>query len=112
MRGWVKSRKPSLRSMRREWVWCVLHTSAQIAKLISQPFSTSRIVNLDVTLGPEIPDIERNGSCFTDGVGLGGSEVMREAARALGFLRGINSTPSAIQFRLGYGGPLRMKWPS
>jgi RNA-dependent RNA polymerase len=69
--------------------------------LTGQPFSTSRIVDIDATLGPTEPDIERNGYCFTDGVGFAGRAVLAEAARALGHHRGINSQPSAIQFRLG-----------
>jgi RNA-dependent RNA polymerase len=67
----------------------------------SQPFSTSRIVNIDIRLKAELPDINRNGYCFTDGVAVAGREVMRQAARALGSTRGINAAPSAIQFRLG-----------
>ena len=66
-----------------------------------QPFSTSRIVNVDINLGPELEDVNRNGHCFTDGVAVAGREVMREAAKALGSTTGINATPSAIQFRLG-----------
>lgn len=49
-----------------------------------------------------MPDIERNGYTFTDGVGFAGRAVLAEAARALSHHRGINSQPSAIQFRLGY----------
>lgn len=70
-----------------------------------QPFSTSRIVNLEVTLGPSLPDVEVKGPkgtyCFTDGCGVAGDEVMKEAARALGIKKGIDLFPSAIQFRLG-----------
>jgi RNA-dependent RNA polymerase len=53
-------------------------------------------------MGPKMPDIERNGYTFTDGVGFAGRAVMAEAARALGHHKGLNSQPSAIQFRLGY----------
>lgn len=49
-----------------------------------------------------LADVERNKYCFTDGVAIAGEEVMREAAKVLGYNRGINSCPSAIQFRLGY----------
>jgi RNA-dependent RNA polymerase len=52
-------------------------------------------------MGPQMPDIERNNFCFTDGVGFAGRAVLAEAARALGHEKGINSQPSAIQFRLG-----------
>jgi len=69
--------------------------------ILSKPFSTSRIVDLKIVVGPELPDVERNGHLFTDGCAVAGSEVMREAARALGTTRGIDANPSAIQFRLG-----------
>ena len=59
------------------------------------------MVNIEIQRGPDLADIKRNGRCFTDGVAAAGSEVMREAARALGSTRGINATPSAIQFRMG-----------
>lgn len=72
------------------------------AKLRVQPFSTSRSVKIDLQMGPQVPDIERNGYCFTDGVGFAGRAVLAEAAKALGYTWGINSRPSAIQFRLGY----------
>lgn len=70
-------------------------------KLTKQPFSTSRIVELNIQLGAELPDVNKGSYCFTDGVGAAGIEVMREAAKALGHRKGINATPSAIQFRLG-----------
>lgn len=68
---------------------------------VTQPFSTSRIVKINIVLGPELPDVKRNGYCFTDGVGVAGLAVLIEAAIALGVLKGLNATPSAIQFRLG-----------
>ena len=46
-------------------------------------------------------DVERNGFTFTDGVGAAGRGVMAQAARALGHTKGLNATPTAIQFRLG-----------
>ncbi|RXK35060.1 hypothetical protein M231_07680 [Tremella mesenterica] len=84
---------------------------AKHAARMGLPFSTSRIVEINVDIGLQIPDVERNGHCFTDGVGLAGFEVMREAARALGFREGINSTPSAIQFRLGGAKGMLAFWP-
>jgi len=74
---------------------------ALLYKLISQPFSTSRIVDMKIDLGPPLHDVKRTTYCFTDGVAVAGIEVMRQAARALGTTRGINASPSAIQFRLG-----------
>jgi RNA-dependent RNA polymerase len=40
-------------------------------------------------------------STFTDGAGVCGNGIAKQAARALGFLTGINSSPSAIQIRFG-----------
>ncbi|KAL1413347.1 hypothetical protein Q8F55_001106 [Vanrija albida] len=65
----------------------------------------------DIVLGDEYPDIERNGHCFTDGCSIAGREVMRKAAAALGDKRGVNSTPSAIQFRLGGAKGVLVCWP-
>lgn len=56
---------------------------------------------MKINIGEELPDIERNGRCFTDGCGIAGREVLNQAALALNEKVGINSQPSAIQFRLG-----------
>jgi hypothetical protein len=66
-----------------------------------KPFSTSRIVELNINVGPELKDVERNDFTFTDGCSVAGIEVMRQAATALGAIRGLDACPSAIQFRLG-----------
>lgn len=56
---------------------------------------------MNIVIGKEMRDIERNGFTFTDGVGAAGLGVMKQAALALGHNRGLNATPTAIQFRLG-----------
>lgn len=58
-------------------------------------------MDLNIKLGPRLEDVEKGQYCFTDGVGVAGAEVMREAAKALGYTRSLHSKPSAIQFRLG-----------
>jgi RNA-dependent RNA polymerase len=40
-------------------------------------------------------------STFTDGAGVCGEGIAKQAARALGFRTGVHSTPSAIQIRFG-----------
>ncbi|MGG6496762.1 UNVERIFIED_CONTAM: RNA-dependent RNA polymerase, partial [Bacteroidetes bacterium 56_B9] len=59
-------------------------------QLTTQPFSTSRIVNLNIIVGDEIPDVERNGHCFTDGCAIAGEEVLKQAALALN-AKGLNA---------------------
>ena len=56
---------------------------------------------MKIDIGPLMKDVERNGFTFTDGVGAAGQGVMRQAALALGHNKGLNATPTAIQFRLG-----------
>ncbi|GFZ50894.1 hypothetical protein JCM24511_08652 [Saitozyma sp. JCM 24511] len=97
----------------RKWMGSVEEKIvAKHAARMGLPFSTSRIVHLDVHMGPVMADVERNGFTFTDGVGIAGSAVMTEAARALGATYGINSTPSAIQFRLGGAKGVLACWPN
>jgi len=72
---------------------------AKYAARMGLPFSATR----SVAFRPQVTrckDIERLGQCFTDGCSVAGAGVMREAAAALN-AKGINKTPSAIQFRLG-----------
>ncbi|AFR96691.2 RNA-dependent RNA polymerase 1 [Cryptococcus neoformans C23] len=86
----------------RNWMGTVHETVvAKHAARMGLPFSTSRIVNMKINIGEELPDIERNGRCFTDGCGIAGREVLNQAALALNEKVGINAQPSAIQFRLG-----------
>ncbi|ORY35716.1 RNA dependent RNA polymerase-domain-containing protein [Naematelia encephala] len=96
----------------KSWMGNVAETIvAKHAARMGLPFSTSRIVQLDIKLGREINDVERNEHCFTDGVAVAGIEIMKEAARTLGATKGLNSTPSAIQFRLGGAKGVLTCWP-
>ncbi|KAK8854698.1 hypothetical protein IAR55_003437 [Kwoniella newhampshirensis] len=96
----------------RRWMGTVHDTVvAKHAARMGLPFSTSRIVDMEVAIGKQIPDIERNGYTFTDGVAVAGKEVLKQAALALGEKKGLNSTPSAIQFRLGGAKGVLADWP-
>ncbi|WWC90607.1 uncharacterized protein L201_005543 [Kwoniella dendrophila CBS 6074] len=96
----------------RRWMGSVSQTIiAKHAARMGLPFSTSRIVDMKIKLGVQLPDVKRNGRTFTDGVAVAGQEVLRQAAFALGERKGINATPSAIQFRLGGAKGVLAHWP-
>ncbi|WVQ80183.1 hypothetical protein IAT38_002288 [Cryptococcus sp. DSM 104549] len=96
----------------RNWMGTVHETVvAKHAARMGLPFSTSRIVEMKIELGPRLPDVERNGRTFTDGVAVAGKEVLKQAALALGEKKGLNLTPSAIQFRLGGAKGVLGDWP-
>ncbi|KAK4685416.1 RNA-dependent RNA polymerase, partial [Tremellales sp. Uapishka_1] len=97
----------------RRWMGNVAETIvAKHAARMGLPFSTSRIVDLRIRIGPQLPDVERNGNTFTDGCAVAGSEIMRLAAKALGTDVGVNAAPSAIQFRLGGAKGVLVCWPT
>ncbi|OCF31540.1 RNA-dependent RNA polymerase 1 [Kwoniella heveanensis BCC8398] len=97
----------------REWMGNVAETVvAKHAARMGLPFSTTRSVDMKITIGPQLKDVERNGRTFTDGVAMAGSDVLRQAAFALGEKRGLNATPSAIQFRLGGAKGVLADWPT
>ncbi|WRT68501.1 uncharacterized protein IL334_005477 [Kwoniella shivajii] len=96
----------------RKWMGNVSDTVvAKHSARMGLPFSTSRIVDLKITLGAQLPDVERNGRTFTDGVAVAGIDVLRQAAYALGEKKGLNASPSAIQFRLGGAKGVLGHWP-
>ncbi|WVW85521.1 hypothetical protein I302_107559 [Kwoniella bestiolae CBS 10118] len=96
----------------RKWMGSVTETViAKHAARMGLPFSTSRIVDMNIKVGVQLPDIERNGRTFTDGVAVAGLEVLRQAAAALGQQKGLNASPSAIQFRLGGAKGVLAYWP-
>ncbi|WWC63397.1 uncharacterized protein I303_105997 [Kwoniella dejecticola CBS 10117] len=96
----------------RKWMGDVSETViAKHAARMGLPFSTSRIVDMKITLGPRMKDIQRNGRTFTDGVAVAGQDVLRKAAFALGEKKGLNASPSAIQFRLGGAKGVLAHWP-
>ncbi|WVN86300.1 uncharacterized protein L203_101463 [Cryptococcus depauperatus CBS 7841] len=96
----------------RSWMGTVHETVvAKHAARMGLPFSTSRIVNIKINVGEEMPDIMRNERCFTDGCGVAGRQVLNQAALALNENMGINTKPSAIQFRLGGAKGVLVDWP-
>ncbi|ORX38450.1 RNA dependent RNA polymerase-domain-containing protein [Kockovaella imperatae] len=97
----------------RTWMGSVDETIvAKHAARMGLPFSTSRIVDLKITIGRNLADVERGKYCFTDGVGVAGRALMKEAAKALGTKTGINAQPSAIQVRLGGAKGVLGCWPN
>ena len=86
----------------RQWMGNFTHIKvvAKYAARLGQCFSTTRaIYGLSKPDIVTIPDIERNGYCFTDGVGKISSFLAQMIATELG-LR-LSPAPSAFQFRLG-----------
>ncbi|CAE6449490.1 unnamed protein product [Rhizoctonia solani] len=87
---------------------------ARMGARIGQAFSST---DLSVTVRAEevisIDDIERNGSCFTDGVGTISPEFAEQMWRALARLRGKRTyfVPASYQVRLGgYKGMLAIDY--
>lgn len=86
----------------RQWMGTFSHINvvAKYAARLGQCFSTTRAIRgLSAPDLVKIPDIERNGYCFTDGVGKISPFLAQMIAEELK-LR-TNSAPSAFQFRLG-----------
>ncbi|KAF2867202.1 RNA dependent RNA polymerase-domain-containing protein [Massariosphaeria phaeospora] len=78
-----------------------IKTVAKFGARLGQCFSTTRpIRSLKVTT-IRIPDIERNGSNFSDGVGKLSSFLAQMAATELGLHNPFEDPPSLFQFRLG-----------
>ncbi|KAI9645329.1 hypothetical protein NHQ30_006065 [Ciborinia camelliae] len=86
----------------RQWMGNFSHINvvAKYAARLGQCFSTTRAIKgLSAPDLVKIPDIERNGYCFTDGVGKISPFLAQMIAAELK-LR-TNLAPSAFQFRLG-----------
>ncbi|TXT13886.1 uncharacterized protein COLE_00079 [Cutaneotrichosporon oleaginosum] len=93
------------------WIGKVTETVvAKYAARMGLPFSTSREVDIRVSLGTRA-DVERHGYCFTDGCSVAGAEVMWKAAEAFKRKGQVVSRPSAIQFRLGGAKGMLACWP-
>ncbi|KAK5136130.1 hypothetical protein LTR08_003967 [Meristemomyces frigidus] len=84
----------------RQWMgnFTKIQVVAKYASRLGQCFSTTRAVSLRVDIEP-ISDIERNGFCFTDGVG----KISPFLAQMIADEYGLPTTdyPSVFQFRLG-----------
>lgn len=77
-----------------------IKTVAKFGARLGQCFSTTRAMRVKVTI-VKIPDIERNGYCFTDGVGKLSLFLAQMAAQELGLSNAFDDPPSLYQFRLG-----------
>jgi RNA-dependent RNA polymerase len=77
-----------------------IKTVAKFGARLGQCFSTTRAMRINVKI-VKIPDIERNGYCFTDGVGKLSPFLAQMAAQELGLANAFNDPPSLYQFRLG-----------
>lgn len=73
---------------------------AKYASRLGQCFSTTRAMPIRVRI-EKIPDIERNGFTFTDGVGKVSPFLAQMVAEEYGASHSITDYPSVIQFRLG-----------
>lgn len=73
-----------------------IKTVAKYASRIGQCFTTTKAIN-DSAAVQRIPDIERNGYCFTDGVGKISEFSLGMSTRKMN----LRNCPSVIQFRLG-----------
>ncbi|EEY15962.1 RNA-dependent RNA polymerase [Verticillium alfalfae VaMs.102] len=96
----------------RQWMgnFNHIHIVAKFAARLGQCFSTTREIrsirapNIQI-----IPDIERNGHCFTDGVGKISSFLASMVLEEMG-LETVE-TPSAFQFRMGGCKGVLAVWP-
>jgi RNA-dependent RNA polymerase len=77
-----------------------IRTIAKFGARLGQCFSTTRAMRINVKI-VEILDIERNGYCFTDGVGKLSLFLAQMAAQELGLANAFDDPPSLFQFRLG-----------
>lgn len=77
-----------------------IKTVAKYGARLGQCFSTTRAMQTTVKV-KEIPDIERNGYTFTDGVGKLSPFLAQMAAQDLGLNNAFDDPPSLYQFRLG-----------
>ncbi|EPS37403.1 hypothetical protein H072_8901 [Dactylellina haptotyla CBS 200.50] len=73
---------------------------AKYAARLGQCFSTTRAINGFRVKTTDIPDVERNGYCFTDGCGSISQSAAQLIAAELKLLKD-EAPPSCFQFRLG-----------
>lgn len=96
----------------RNWMGDFNHIRvvAKYASRLGQCFSTTRAprgMSFNHII-QEIPDIERNGWCFSDGVGRIGMPLAQALADKLHMTK--RNTPSAFQFRLGGSKGILVTW--
>ncbi|KAK9775173.1 putative RNA dependent RNA polymerase-domain-containing protein [Seiridium cardinale] len=98
----------------RDWMGDFSHIDvvAKYASRLGQCFSTTRDPR-GVGVGllvKQIPDIEENGWCFTDGVGIISTWLAHEITRKLKLYQN-GKVPSAFQFRHGGNKGILVNWP-
>ncbi|KAM0718302.1 hypothetical protein Q7P37_006634 [Cladosporium fusiforme] len=88
--------------MIRDWMgdFESIKVVAKYASRVGQCFSTTRAMANGLTV-KRIDDIERNGFCFTDGVGKISTFLAMMTAQEMGLPSSANDCPSVYQFRLG-----------
>ncbi|KAF1841623.1 RdRP-domain-containing protein [Cucurbitaria berberidis CBS 394.84] len=77
-----------------------IKTVAKFGARLGQCFSTTRAMSTNVKT-IKIPDIERNGYNFSDGVGKISLFLAQMAAQELGLSNPFDDPPPLVQFRLG-----------
>jgi RNA-dependent RNA polymerase len=89
-------------NMIRDWMgdFESIKIVAKYASRIGQCFSTTRAMPNSVAIN-RIPDIKRNGYCFTDGVGKISLFSAQITALEMGLSSFADDCPSVFQFRLG-----------
>lgn len=87
----------------RAWMGRFSHIRniAKHTSRLGQCFSTTRAVGACVVQIQQIPDIERNGYVFSDGVGKISKFLAKMATNGLDIRTTNGEPPSAFQFRLG-----------
>lgn len=94
----------------REWMGRFTHIKvvAKYAARLGQCFSTTRLLgSIPAPTIVNIPDVERNGYCFTDGVG----KISPILAKKIADEWKEDSVPSAFQFRMGGCKGVLVTWP-
>lgn len=83
----------------RKWMgtFTNIRNPAKYAARLGQCFSTTRAMKNRKIIVSTIPDVERNGHCFTDGVGKVSSFLMKLIQEELR----LPEEPSVVQFRMG-----------
>lgn len=94
----------------REWMGRFTHIKvvAKYAARLGQCFSTTRLLHdIPAPTIVSIPDVERNGFCFTDGVG----KISLRLAKMIADQWKTDYIPSAFQFRMGGCKGVLVTWP-
>jgi RNA-dependent RNA polymerase len=94
----------------RQWMGNFSHISsvAKYAARLGQCFSTTRLLHcISSPRIVKIPDVEKNGFCFTDGVG----KISTPLAGLISQDWKITTPPSAFQFRMGGCKGVLVTWP-